>query len=254
MKRIASFLLNKIPRPILINLSIFLRPLIYLFFKGNNFTDPIDGKSYRKFLPYGYGKQRENALSPGTLSLERHRQMWLYLQNETDFFTKNYKVLHIAPEQEFLRKFKKMKNLDYTSADLFSPIVDVKADILDLPFEDESFDVIFCNHVLEHIEDDRKAMSELYRVMKKGGWGILQVPMKNSLEKTYEDFTIRAPKERQKHFGQYDHVRWYGMDYFDRLKSVGFDAEANFYSQKFSDADIKKFGLNRNEILPIVRK
>ncbi len=254
MKRIASFLLNKIPRPILINLSIFLRPLIYLFFKGNNFTDPIDGKSYRKFLPYGYGKQRENALSPGTLSLERHRQMWLYLQNETDFFTKNYKVLHIAPEQEFLRKFKKMKNLDYTSADLFSPIVDVKADILDLPFEDESFDVIFCNHVLEHIEDDRKAMSELYRVMKKGGWGILQVPMKNSLEKTYEDFTITDPKERQKNFGQYDHVRWYGMDYFDRLKAVGFDAEANFYSQKFSDADIKKFGLNRNEILPIVRK
>lgn len=254
MKRIASFLLNKIPRPILINLSIFLRPLIYLFFKGNNFTDPIDGKSYRKFLPYGYGKQRENALSPGTLSLERHRQMWLYLQNETDFFTKNYKVLHIAPEQEFLRKFKKMKNLDYTSADLFSPIVDVKADILDLPFEDESFDVIFCNHVLEHIEDDRKAMSELYRVMKKGGWGILQVPMKNSLEKTYEDFTITDPKERQKHFGQYDHVRWYGMDYFDRLKAVGFIAEANFYSQKFSDADIKKFGLNRNEILPVVRK
>ena len=254
MKKLASFLLNKIPRPILINLSIFLRPLIYLFFKGNNFTDPIDGKSYRKFLPYGYGKQRENALSPGTLSLERHRQMWLYLQNKTDFFTKNYKVLHIAPEQEFLRKFKKMKNLDYTSADLFSPIVDVKADILDLPFEDESFDVIFCNHVLEHIEDDRKAMSELYRVMKKGGWGILQVPMKNSLEKTYEDFTITDPKERQKNFGQYDHVRWYGMDYFDRLKSVGFDAEANFYSQKFSEEDIKRFGLNRNEILPIVRK
>lgn len=238
----------------LINLSIFLRPLIYQFFKGNNFTDPIDGKSYRKFLPYGYGKQRENALSPGTLSLERHRQMWLYLQNETDFFTKNYKVLHIAPEQEFLRKFKKMKNLDYTSADLFSPIVDVKADILDLPFGDDCFDVVICNHVLEHIIDDKKAMSELYRVMKTGGWGILQVPMKNSLEKTYEDFSITEPKERQKHFGQYDHVRWYGMDYFDRLKSVGFDAEANFYSQKFSDTDIKRFGLNRNEILPVVKK
>ena len=238
----------------LINLSIFLRPLIYLFFKGNKFTDPIDGKSYRKFLPYGYGKQRENALSPGTLSLERHRQMWLYLKNETDFFTQNYKVLHIAPEQEFLRKFKKMKNLDYTSADLFSPIVDVKADILDLPFEDESFDVIFCNHVLEHIIDDKKAMSELYRVMKKGGWGILQVPMKNSLEKTYEDFTITDPKERQKHFGQYDHVRWYGMDYFERLISVGFSVDINFYSQKFSEQEQKRFGLNVNEILPVVRK
>lgn len=238
----------------LINLSIFLRPLIYQFFKGNKFTDPIDGKSYRKFLPYGYGKQRENALSPGTLSLERHRQMWLYLQNETDFFTKNYKVLHIAPEQEFLRKFKKMKNLDYTSADLFSPIVDVKADILDLPFGDESFDIVICNHVLEHIIDDRKAMSELYRVMKTGGWGILQVPMKNSLEKTYEDFSITEPKERQKHFGQYDHVRWYGMDYFDRLKSVGFQVDANFYSKKFSKEEIKKFGLLENEILPVVRK
>ena len=254
MKKIASFLLNKIPRPMLINLSIFLRPLIYLFFKGNKFTDPIDGKSYRKFLPYGYGKQRENALSPGTLSLERHRQMWLYLKNETDFFTQNYKVLHIAPEQEFLRKFKKMKNLEYTSADLFSPIVDVKADILDLPFEDESFDVIFCNHVLEHIIDDRKAMSELYRVMKKGGWGILQVPMKNSLEKTYEDFTITDPKERQKHFGQYDHVRWYGMDYFERLISVGFSVDINFYSQNFSEEEQKRFGLNVTEILPVVRK
>lgn len=231
-----------------------MRPVIVLFFKGSNFTDPIDGKSYRKFLPYGYGKQRPNALSPGTLSLERHRQMWLYLQNETNFFTHKLKVLHIAPEQEFLRKFKKMKNLEYTSADLFSPIVDVKADIVDLPFEDNSFDVIICNHVLEHIVDDRKAMSELYRVMKSGGWGIVQVPMKNSLEKTYEDFTITDPKERQKHFGQYDHVRWYGMDYFDRLKSVGFDADINFYSQKFSEADIKRFGLNKNEILPVVRK
>ncbi|SIT95633.1 Methyltransferase domain-containing protein [Epilithonimonas bovis DSM 19482] len=254
MKKLAKFLLNSIPRPALIQLSILARPVIYQIFKGNNFYDPIDGRSYRRFLPYGYGKQRANALSPGTLSLERHRQMWLYLQNETQFFTEKLKVLHIAPEQEFLRRFKKMDNLDYTSADLFSPIVDVKADILDLPFADNSFDVIICNHVLEHIVDDKKAMSELYRVMKPGGWGILQVPMKNSLEKTYEDFTITDPKERQKHFGQYDHVRWYGMDYFDRLRSVGFQAEINFYSQKFSESDTKKFGLNRNEILPVVSK
>ena len=254
MKKLSKILLNTLPRPVLIQLSIAARPLIYQFFKGDKFLDPIDGKGYRKFLPYGYGKQRENALSPGTLSLERHRQMWLYLQNETEFFSKKVKVLHIAPEQEFLRKFKKMKHLDYTSADLYSPIVDVKADILNLPFENESFDVVICNHVLEHIQDDSKAMSELYRVMKKGGWGIVQVPMKISLEKTYEDFTITDPKERQKHFGQYDHVRWYGMDYFDRLKSVGFQVDANFYSQKFSDEEIRKYGLNKNEILPIIFK
>ncbi len=254
MKKIFKFLLNRIPRPVLINLSVIFRPFIYLFFKGSRFTDPIDGKSYRKFLPYGYGKQRENALSPGTLSLERHRQMWLYLQNETEFFSKNYKVLHIAPDQEFLRRFKKMKNLEYTSADLFSPIVDVKADILDLPFEDESFDIVFCNHVLEHIQDDRKAMSELYRVMKKGGWGILQVPMKTSLQETYEDFSVTDPKERQRLFGQYDHVRWYGMDYFTRLESVGFKVDINFYSRTFSEADRKKYGLMENEILPVVYK
>lgn len=254
MKKVAQFLLNKLPRPLLIKLSILVRPLIYQFYKGTRFTDPIDGKSYRKFLPYGYGKQRENALSPGTLSLERHRQMWLYLQNETHFFSEKLKVLHIAPEQEFLRKFKAMKNLDYTSADLFSPIVDVKADILDLPFQDQTFDVVICNHVLEHIIDDRKAMSELYRVMKPKSWGIVQVPLKSSLDNTYEDFTITDPKERQKHFGQYDHVRWYGMDYFDRLESVGFKAEANFYSQQYSEEDQFRYSLMKNEILPIIRK
>ncbi|MFN3019960.1 class I SAM-dependent methyltransferase [Chryseobacterium sp. TY3] len=254
MRKIASFLLNNVSRPMLIQLSVLARPLIYQIFKGDRFTDPIDGKSYRKFLPYGYGKQRENALSPGTLSLERHRQMWLYLKNETEFFSKKFKVLHLAPEQEFLRRFKKMKNLDYTSADLYSPIVDVKADILDLPFADNSFDVIICNHVLEHIVDDRKAMSELYRVLRKDGWGIVQVPMKNSLAETYEDFSIVDPKERQKHFGQYDHVRWYGMDYFDRLKSVGFEVDINYYSQNFSENDQKRFALQKNEILPIIRK
>lgn len=254
MKAVAKFILNKIPRPLLIRASILARPLIYKFFEGDRFTDPIDGRSYRKFLPYGYDRQRENALSPGTLSLERHRQMWLYLQNETEFFTKNLKVLHIAPEQEFLRRFKAMKHLDYTSADLFSPIVDVKADVLDLPFQDEIFDVVICNHVLEHIEDDARAMRELFRVMKQGGWGIFQVPMKNVLEKTYEDFSITDPKERQKHFGQYDHVRWYGMDYFDRLKSAGFRVEPLFYSQKFPKEDIRKYGLIENEILPVVFK
>jgi len=249
-----KFILNKVPRPLLIQLSRVARPFLELYYKGNNFTDPINGKSYRKFLPYGYGSQRENVLSPGTLSLERHRQMWLYLKRETDFFQKQYKVLHIAPEQAFFKKFKRLKNLNYITADLYSPIVDVKADILNLPFPDESFDVIFCNHVLEHIEDDRKAMAELYRVMKKGGWGIFQIPLKNKMETTYEDFSITDPKERQKHFGQYDHVRWYGMDYFSRLQQAGFTTEINFYSQKFSPEEQKKYALNPSEILPLVFK
>lgn len=251
---ITKLLLNTIPRPWLIEMSIVARPFVAPFFYGKRFTDPIDGKSYRKFFPYGYGKQRENVLSPGTLSLERHRQMWLYLQRETQFFSKQLKVLHVAPEQAFYKRFKKQKNLNYITTDLYSLIVDVKADILNLPFNDGEFDVIFCNHVLEHIIDDQKAMSELFRVMKKGGWGILQVPMKSGMEKTYEDFTIIDPEERKRAFGQYDHVRWYGLDYFQRLEKAGFRTEINYYSQKFSQEQQRKYSLNPNEILPLVFK
>lgn len=235
-------------------MSLIARPVLVYIYKGNHFTDPIDGRSYRKFLPYGYEKQRQNVLSPGTLSLERHRLMWLYLQNETDFFTEKLKVLHFAPEQSFYKRFRKMKNLDYTTCDLNSPIADVKADIQNLPFEDNSFDVIFCNHVLEHVEDDKKALSELYRVMKAGGWGIFQVPVRYQLEKTFEDPTITDKKERIEKFGQYDHVRVYGTDYYSTLESIGFKVEKVNLSLKLSDEEIRKYALEKNEILPVVGK
>lgn len=235
-------------------MSFWVKPLLVLYYSGNQFTDPIDGKKFRKFLPYGYGKTRANALSPSTLSLERHRLMWLYLQRETDFFSKPLKILHIAPEQCFYKKFKALKNLEYITADLNSPLADVKADLLNLPFEDEFFDVIFCNHVLEHIVDDKKAMQEIFRVMKPGGWGILQVPMKQDLAETYEDFSITDPTERKKHFGQYDHVRWYGQDYFQRLENVGFEVDKNFGTHKFSREEQKQYALMAGEILPVVYK
>lgn len=223
-------------------------------YKGDNFIDPIDGNSYRKFLPYGYEKQRKSVLSPGTLSLERHRLMWLYLQRETDFFTSNLKVLHMAPEQSFYKRFRKLKNLDYTTCDLNSPIADIKADIQNLPFEDNSFDVIFCNHVLEHVDDDKKALWELFRIMKPGGWGIFQVPIRYQLDKTFEDSTITDRKERIEKFGQYDHVRVYGMDYYDILESIGFKVEKVNLSEKLSAEEIRKYALEKNEILPVVRK
>ena len=252
--KIFKLILNSIPRPYLIKLSYLAKPILTIWLKGNKYTDPIDGKSFRKFLPYGYEEQRPNVLSPSTLSLERHRLIWLYLKNETDFFSSRLKVLHMAPEQCFLSLFKKQKNLDYTSADLYSPIVDVKADILDLPFEDNSFDVILCNHVLEHIEDDHRAMSELYRVMKSGGIGIFQIPQDLNLKKTYEDFSITSPEERSIHFGQYDHVRIYGRDYFNRLRSVGFEVKEVNYSKTLTPEIIDKYRLVRNEILPVCHK
>lgn len=251
---ILKLILNTIPRPYLIKISYLIRPFLILFYKGNRFTDPIDNNSFRKLLPYGYGQQRQNALSPSTLSLERHRLLWLYLKNETNFFTAKKKVLHMAPEQCFLKRFKKLKNLDYTTADLYAPKVDVKADILALPFKDNNFDVIFCNHVLEHIIDDKKAMQELYRVLKPKGMAILQIPQDLNLDKTYEDFSITSKEERAKHFGQYDHVRIYGRDYFDKLRTIGFTVDEVDYSKKLNPEMVKKYCLTEGEVLPVCYK
>lgn len=252
--KIFKFVLNTIPRPFLIKMSYLASPVLAFWLKGDRYTDPIDGKSFRRFLPYGYGEQRPNVLSPSTLSLERHRLLWLYLKNETGFFTKPLKVLHMAPEQCFLSLFKKMKQLDYTTADLYSPIVDVKADILNLPFKDNEFDVIFCNHVLEHIEDDAKAIKELFRVMKSGGMGIFQVPQDTARETSYEDHSIQTPEARAKHFGQYDHVRIYGKDYFDRLRTAGFKVDEVDYSKKLPIDLVDKYRLTTGEILPVCFK
>ncbi|WP_298418243.1 class I SAM-dependent methyltransferase [uncultured Kordia sp.] len=254
MKKLFKLILNTIPRPLLIKMSYWVRPLIAFALKGKKFTDPIDGKSFRKFLSYGYAVNRENALSPSTLSLERHRLLWLYLQNETDFFTKPQKVLHFAPEQAFYKRFRNQKNLDYTTTDLFSPLADVKADICNLPFEDNSFDTILCNHVLEHIPDDTKAMQELYRVLKPNGMAILQIPQDLRREITFEDDSITDPKERTKIFGQYDHVRVYGRDYFDKLRSIGFIVKEEDYTTKFSKTDIKKYCLMKGEVIPVCFK
>jgi SAM-dependent methyltransferase len=254
--KIFKSILNTIPRPWLIKVSYLVRPIIAFSLKGDRFTDPIDGKNFRKFLPYGYDKQRENALSPSTLSLERHRLMWLFLRDETTFFTSNKKLktLHIAPEQCFLDIFRKQENLEYTTSDLESPIADVKADICDLPFKDNSFDVVFCNHVLEHITDDKKAMQELFRVMKRGGFGVFQIPQDLLRETTFEDNSITDKKERAEIFGQYDHVRIYGKDYFNKLRSIGFKVDEIDYTQKISSEKLERFCLMKNEILPVCYK
>lgn len=247
-------ILNLVPRPLLIRLSYLASPILSWYLKGDSFTDPIDGKSFKTFLPYGYASQRNNALSPSTLSLERHRLLWLYLQRETDFFTSPKKVLHFAPEQAFYKRFKKLDNLDYTTTDLESPLADVKADICNLPFEDNSFDVILCNHVLEHIPNDTKAMQELYRILKPGGMGIFQIPQDTKRATTFEDNSITDKKERTKIFGQYDHVRIYGLDYFDKLKTIGFKVTPIDYTMNFTQEEIEHYGLAKGELIPVCFK
>lgn len=254
IKQVFKTVLNTIPRPLLIRASYFIRPVLALALKGSRYTDPIDGQSFRTFLPYGYGTQRNNVLSPSTLSLERHRLLWLYLKNETDFFSKPIKLLHFAPEQAFYNRFKKQKNLTYTTTDLESPLADVKADICNLPFEDASFDWILCNHVLEHIPDDTKAMQELYRILKPGGVAILQIPQDLNRAVTFEDDSITDEKERAKIFGQYDHVRVYGRDYFDKLRSIGFKVDEVNYTNFLSKELVEKYCLAPGEILPVCYK
>jgi len=254
IKKVFKTVLNTIPRPLLIKASYLAKPVLAILLRGNKFTDPIDGKSFSKFLPYGYENQRDNVLSPSTLSLERHRLLWLYLQNETTFFTSKIKVLHFAPEQAFYKKFKKFSNLNYTTTDLNSPLADVKADICNLPFKDEEFDFILCNHVLEHIPDDTKAMQELFRILKPNGTAILQIPQDLNRENTFEDNSITDPKERAKIFGQYDHVRIYGRDYFEKLRNIGFKVEEENYAQQLTSEEIEKYRINRDEIIPVCVK
>ncbi|MBC9795153.1 class I SAM-dependent methyltransferase [Sinomicrobium weinanense] len=254
MKRLFKTILNLIPRPFLIRISYWVRPVLAFALRGSTYTDPIDGRSYCSFLPYGYEKQRENVLAPGTLSLERHRLLWLYLQHETDFFTAPKKVLHFAPEQAFYKRFRKQPNLDYTTTDLESPLADVKADICNLPFEDNSFDFVLCNHVLEHIPDDTRAMQELYRILKPGGTGIFQIPQDLGRETTFEDDSITDPKERAAIFGQYDHVRVYGRDYFNKLRDIGFKVEEADYTKKLPPEQVKRYALADGEIIPVCYK
>ncbi len=246
-----KLLLSILPRPLLIRLSVFFLPIIKILYRGNKFTDPIDGRSYKKFLPYGYKKLRPNALSPGTLSLERHRLLWLYLKRETAFLKDKKKVLHIAPEQALYKKFKKIECWDYITLDLNSTIADIKADITNIPFDDNIFDIIICNHVLEHIQDDIIAIKEIYRVLKKNGLAIMQIPIDIKRIKTFENPEIKSNKEREELFGQYDHVRVYGKDFFERLKSVGFKTKKINYTKELSKEEIKKFSIIKGEIIPI---
>jgi hypothetical protein len=198
MKKIISWSLRHIPRSVLQYFSHYVLKVAGLLMRGNKVTCPINGKSYRKFLPYGRINPRPNALCPDSLSLERHRLIWLYLQRETDFFTKDkFKMLHIAPELCYINEFKKQANLAYITGDLVSPLADYKFDLHEIPFENYSFDFFMCNHVMEHVENDIQCMSELFRILKPGGWGIMQVPFFEPIpDKTLEDKSITNPLER----------------------------------------------------------
>ncbi len=187
----------------------------------------------------------------------RHRLFWLYLERETDILTGNYKVLHSAPQYGIWQRLKTYKNIDYVPADKFMDGYDYyegveNVDLLDIAYNENHFDYVICNRVLEHIEDDITAMKEMFRVLKPGGTALLSVPIDFKLEKTHESYTSR--EDRIKYYGQWDHVRMYAGDIKERLESVGFEVEMNRYSDNFSEEDMKKYGLCVDTIIVAKKK
>ena len=252
MKSIISFVIRYVPRPLLQRISPFVMKVFAQMNSGKDVTCPVCKHSYKKFLPYGR-IARANALCPNCLSLERHRLMWLFLQEKTDFFTAPLRVLHVAPEHCFIERFEGLKNLDYITADIESPLAKVKMDVHEIPFPENSFDVVFCNHVLEHVEDDIRACAEFNRVLKPDGWGILQSPV-YPIKKTLEDNTITDPAERERIFGQRDHVRKFGKDYAERLRKSGIKIEENQFVKEISSEVVKQNALPREEVIFVCRK
>ncbi len=208
------------------------------------------------FFPYGT-VARSNAYCPICSSLERHRLTWIFLDNEK-LLSKNEKinVLHVAPEPALFRNLidlSQKNKIVYTPCDKFEegyvyPKMTKNYDLTDLPEKDNTFDLVLCSHVLEHIPDDNKALEEIYRVLKPHGKALLLVPLDQKLEKTYEDWTLSSPEERLKAFGQTDHVRMYGTDFDDKIKNIGFEV-VQFSSKNFTSDEQFKYGLLEEDIL-----
>ena len=228
------------PRLIPLARLLYYRPRALLFV-GNQVICPFCGAHLRCFLPYS-GSQ--NALCPYCFTLARHRTLWFYLLEHTNLFSERLRVLHVAPEYALQRKLRACPNLDYTSADLTSVEAMEYMDITAIPYADKTVDVILCSHVLEHIPDDRKAMREICRILKPGGWAILLVPFDPNRATTLEDPSIVDPRERERLYGQPDHVRLYGKkDYIARLKQAGFTVTVSVPASTLDPSLIERHGL-----------
>jgi SAM-dependent methyltransferase len=217
-------------------------------YAGTRVMCPCCRWHFRRFLPAGVVVKRANASCPRCGSLERHRLLWLYLKNRTDLFDLNHRVLHFAPEPIFAKVFRTMSSLYYVTADLSSARAGIKTDIMAIACKDNSFDVVLCNHVLEHVLDDQKAMRELFRVLRPGGWAILQSPIDIQRAKTLEDPTITSPEDRERVFGQSNHLRLYGRDYKERLEKAGFRVNVDDYVRRLDGHTANKYGVKHEEI------
>jgi SAM-dependent methyltransferase len=233
-----------------------LRPPVSWLYRGDRVTCPICEGTFRAFIPKvkPVGPNRRNAKCPRCGASERHRHLWLYLRNRTNLFSEPLRVLHFAPEWSIQKRLRRCPNLDYTSADLDPGRAMVRIDITDIPRPNESFDVAVCSHVLEHVPDDRKAMSELYRILKPGGWAIVMVPIDHERAETFEDRRVVSPEERERLFWQADHVRLYGRDFKERLEESGFAVSVESYCPEPARDVMRRYGLKHDEEIYLCRK
>lgn len=207
----------------------------------------VCGERVEKFLAFGR-QNRPNVRCPHCRALDRHRAFWCYAKHFTNLFDgQPKKLLHVAPEKVLSEKLQALPGLDYLSADLDSELAMVKMDLTSIEYPDQTWDIILCSHVLEHIPDDRKAMREMLRVLRPGGWLMVQVPVRP--EPTYEDWNITTPEGRLEAFGQADHVRIYGYDLLDRLVESGFDAEMIQVGKVLPKSEMTFHGIRPRAIL-----
>lgn len=255
MKKLIRWALNHIPRRWLQRLAGWMVPIMGILYLGRGRRCPICGTQRRKFMPYGYVTSREDALCPHCLSLERHRMIWLWITRSTTLLIDHPRLLHIAPEVSLMNHFNKVyrDSGEYITADLESPLAKIHFDVQQIPLADNSIDVVICNHLLEHVDDDRKAMRELYRVLHPAGWGIMLVPEERQRATTFEDDTITDPKLRTELFGQYDHRRIYGRDYDERLRESGFRVERIAVESIATEEERKLYSLGNDDLVVVYK-
>ena len=242
-----------------------------LYYIGNKYYCPFCKKSFRKFKPGGFNNPvlfekniigagyRDNDVCPRCYSLDRDRLIYLFLQEKTNIFSTQQKIFHVAPEGCLRALLCSLPNINYKSGvkyleGYYYDRTTNLMDITSIPFNDEEFDVIICNHVLEHIPEDKKAIREIYRVLKPGGLAILQVPISKVLQATFEDPSITSPQDRERIFGQFDHVRIYALDYKSRLENAGFTVQIHNPTKEKWPVPIEKFAINPEEDLYIAYK
>lgn len=219
-----------------------VRPLLH---RGSAVECPCCGGQYSRFVPH---RTRAHAKCPRCASLERHRLLQLYITERTDLPDAELSVLHFAPEHELQRYLRQRPRLRHRSADIDSPLADDRVDIMALPYGDASFEVVICLHVLEHVPDDRRAMRELFRVLRPGGRAIVMCPIDDRRAETLEDPSVTSPEDRARVFGQFDHVRLYGRDFSQRLAEAGFDVRIDAFLDELPPERVSRYGLRRDQV------